>query len=304
MDIQDIEIFSRVAHVQNLSAVGAELGLTPGTISKRLQALEDELAVRLFDRTTRSIRITEEGSRFLVHVHHILEELERARATVSDTAGRPKGKLRIAASLALAHTSIGPAIVQFLSAYPEVDVHVDLTDQTVNLQERGYDLAVHVGTLADSTLIAKRLASDRQIIVAAPAYLRRAPPIEKPDDIGEHQSLAHGDTWTWSLTNGTDDVGVRLNVRLRSDTIDMLRLAAIDGQGLMRASQFHVQPDLDAGRLVRVLEPYEAGANAGIWALYASGKHVLPRTRVCLDFLAEWFRGGHVVRPRDVVRHG
>lgn len=290
MDFQDIEIFARLAHVQNLSAVGSELGLTPGTISKRLQALEDELGVRLFDRTTRSIRITEEGRRFLEHTHRILSELDRARAAVSDTAGRPKGKLRVASTLALGHDHVGPAIVRFLSMFPEVEIEVDLTDRPVNLHEEGYDLLIHAGTLEDSALIAKRLVNDRQILVAAPSYLARAGAPAGPDDIGQHNCLALGDIWTWTLTTDDHESSVRLNTRLRSDSQDLLRLAAIEGHGVLRASLLHVQPDLVAGRLVRVLERYEAGRNAGVWALYQSGRHVLPRMRVFLDFLGDWFR--------------
>jgi DNA-binding transcriptional LysR family regulator len=290
MDIQDIEIFARVAHLQNLSAVGAELGLTPGTISKRLQALEDELGVRLFERTTRSIRITDEGRRFLEHTQRILAELDRARSAVSDTAGRPKGKLRVAAAEALGRTYVGPAVVQFLAAFPDVEIDIDLTDRPVNLQEQGYDLLITAATLEDSALIAKRLATDRQILVGAPAYLQRYGMPMAPDDLTQHLCLAFGDVWTWTLTRDGRDHGIRLTSRLRSDSQEVLRLAAIDGLGLMRASQLHVQDDLDAGRLVRVLDRYEAGGNDGIWALYQSGRHVLPRMRVFLDFLGDWFR--------------
>jgi LysR family transcriptional regulator, transcriptional activator for dmlA len=167
MDIQDIEIFARVAAVGNLSAVGSELGLTPGTISKRVQALEDEMGVRLFERTTRSIRITDEGSRFRVHVERILAEMEQARAMVADTVGRPKGKLRIVASQALSRGYIAPAVSRFLATYSDIEVQIDLADGPVNLQEDGYDVAIFSGIPADSALIAKRLSADKHIIVAA-----------------------------------------------------------------------------------------------------------------------------------------
>ena len=176
MDIQDMRIFARVAAVQNLSAVGTELGLTPGTISKRIQALEDELSARLFDRTTRSIRITEEGAAFLAHVERILSEIEAARASVDDKVSKPKGKLKIAAPACLGRRYVAPALCEFVRAYPEIDVHVDLHDRQVNLQEDGYDVAIRTGALSDSSLIAKRLAPDRHVIVASPAYLARERP--------------------------------------------------------------------------------------------------------------------------------
>ncbi len=160
MDIQDLRIFARVAAVQNLSAVGTELGLTPGTISKRLQALEEELNARLFDRTTRSIRITEEGATFLVHARKMLEELDLARAAVGENVTNPKGKLKISAPASLCNRFIAPAVCAFVRCFPEIEVQVDVTDRLVNLQEEGYDVAIRSGVLTDSALIAKRLASD------------------------------------------------------------------------------------------------------------------------------------------------
>ena len=174
MDIQDMRIFARVAAVQNLSAVGTELGLTPGTISKRIQSLEDELSARLFDRTTRSIRITEEGTAFLAHVERILSEIEAARASVDDKVSKPKGKLKIAAPACLGRRYVAPALCEFVRAFPEIDVQVDLHDRQVNLQEDGYDMAIRTGALSDSSLIAKRLAPDRHVIAASTAYLARA----------------------------------------------------------------------------------------------------------------------------------
>lgn len=199
MDIQDMRIFARVAAVQNLSAVGTELGLTPGTISKRIQALEDELSARLFDRTTRSIRITEEGAAFLAHVERILSEIEAARASVDDKVSKPKGKLKIAAPACLGRRYVAPALCEFVRAYPEIDVHVDLHDRQVNLQEDGYDVAIRTGVLSDSSLIAKRLAPDRHVIVGSPAYLARRGCPQRPQDLTRHDCLMLGENRQWSF---------------------------------------------------------------------------------------------------------
>lgn len=290
MDIQDIEIFARVAAVGNLSAVGSELGLTPGTISKRVQALEDEMGVRLFERTTRSIRITDEGIRFRIHVERILTEMEQARAEVADRAGRPAGKLRVAASQALSRGFVAPAVSKFLATYRDIEVQINLADGPVNLQEDGYDVAIFSGTPADSALSAKRLFADRQIIVAAPDYLQSAGRLSRPEEIAGHVCLAFGDTWTWPFLVDGRELGIRVAARLRSDSLELLRYAAIDAGGLMRASELHVADDLKAGRLVRVLDEFSSAGNEGVFALYAGGKHVLPRLRVFLDFLGDWFR--------------
>jgi DNA-binding transcriptional LysR family regulator len=297
MDIQDIEIFARVAAIQNLSAVGTELGLTPGTISKRLQALEDELSVRLFERTTRSIRITDEGSRFLGHVETILSELELARAAVAESVGRPKGKLRVAASHALASRYIAPAILQFLHDFPDIDVSIDFKDQSVNLQEAGYDVAIHAGELSDSALIAKRLATDRNLLVAAPAYLDKQASLGSIEDLSKHACLTLGDETVWIASQHGREQSVRIRTRVKSDNADFLRHVALEGHGILRASALHMHDDIQAGRLVPVLPDVDWGTNTGVWALYPSSKHVLPRLRVFLDFLAGWFRNHNHALP-------
>jgi DNA-binding transcriptional LysR family regulator len=290
MDIQDLRIFARVAAVQNLSAVGTELGLTPGTISKRIQSLEDSLGVRLFDRTTRSIRITAEGTTFLGHALRILDELDRAQASVGDNVVKPKGKIKITAPSSIAHRYVTPAICSFVRTYQDIDVQVDLSDRIVNLQEEGYDVAIRCGSLIDSALIAKRLASDREMIVASPAYLRAHGMPQAPEEIAQHQCLILADVWSWTVHRNDVPTTVRVNGRLRSNDGELLRRAAIDGLGLLRTSELRVQEDLAEGRLTRVLSGYQIAGDCGIWAVYPGPKHVLPKLRVLLEFLGEWFR--------------
>ena len=290
MDIQDMRIFARVAALQNLSAVGAELGLTPGTISKRIQALEDQLSARLFDRTTRSIRITEEGSTFLVHVERILAEIEVACASVDDRVSKPKGTLKIAAPGFLGRRYVAPALCQFMRSYPQIDVQVDLQDRPVNLQEDGYDVAIRTGTLSNSTLIAKRLAPDRHIIAASPAYLARRGRPTQPEDLVRHACLILGDRVQWPLSKNGLETSVRVQGPIRSNDGELLCQAAQDGLGLIRASELVVLSELRSGKLTQVLADYEVGSNAAVWALYPSSKHLLPRMRALLDFLGVWFR--------------
>jgi LysR family transcriptional regulator, transcriptional activator for dmlA len=307
MDIQDLRIFARVAAVQNLSSVGTELGLTPGTISKRIQALEDELKVRLFDRTTRSIRITEEGATFLGHVERILVEIESARASVGDNATRPKGTLKISAPASFGRLFVAPAISDFMALYPEIEIHIDLSDRIANLQEEGYDVAIRAGVLSDSALIAKRLAPDRQIIVAAPRYLETHGAPRTPADLGNHECFVLGNNWQWQFSRGAHEFTVRVGGRLRSNDGGMLRFAALEGHGLLQSSELLVRDELSSGQLVRVLTDYELVANSAIWALYPSSKHILPKLRVLLDFLGSWFRdvcGSHVERPKVVAGNG
>jgi DNA-binding transcriptional LysR family regulator len=290
MDIQDMRIFARVAALQNLSAVGTELGLTPGTISKRIQALEGELSARLFDRTTRSIRITEEGTTFLGHVERILTEIEAARASVDDTVTKPKGKLKIAAPVGLGRRYVAPALCAFLRDYPEIEAQLDLQDRPVNLQEDGYDIAIRTGALSDSSVIAKRLAPDRHVIAASPAYLARQGRPQRAEDLAKHNCLIVGDRSQWVFSCNGAETPVRVGGTLRSNNSELLCQAALDGNGLVRASELEILTELNAGQLVQVLPDYEVMGNVAVWALYPSSKHMLPRMRMLLDFLTEWFR--------------
>ena len=290
MDIQDLRIFARVAAVQNLSAVGAELGLTPGTISKRIQAMEEDLSARLFDRTTRSIRITDEGAIFLAHVERILIELDNVRAIVADKVGKAKGRIKVTAPVSLARAFVMPAMLAFLEAFPEIEMQLDMTDRLVNLQDDGYDLALHIGALPDSALIAKRLATDRQMLVASPRYLQRAGVPQRAEDLADHSCLALCDTMSWTFNTADGETNVRIGGRFRCDNSAALALAACEGHGIVRISEFQIKDQLADGLLVPVLAGIETAGNWGIWALYPSSKHVMPRLRVLLDFLADWFR--------------
>lgn len=288
MDIQDLLIFARVAAVQNLSAVGAELGLTPGTISKRIQALEDELSVRLFERTTRHIRITEEGATFFQHVERILDEIEHARASVGDKVRSPKGRVKITAPVLIGRRVLAPAAIQFLREYPDIELQVDLTDRIVNLQEEGYDLGIRVGILSDSSLVARRILTDNYVVVGSPSYLEAHGLPLKPSDLSSHQCLMTGDMLAWSFRADDDIDTVRVAGRLRSWDGEMLHTAALAGEGLMRAMSCSVADDIAAGRLVRVLQDFEVKANSAVWAVYPSSKYLLPKIRVLLDFLHEY----------------
>jgi DNA-binding transcriptional LysR family regulator len=295
MDIQDMRIFARVAALQNLSAVGIEMGLTPGTISKRIQALEDELTVRLFDRTTRSIRITEEGRTFLAHVERILGELEAAQAAVADKAKTPKGTIRLLAPSILARNFIAPAVMKFLETWPEVDIQMDISDLDVRIQEDGYDLVLRFGKPVDSSIIMKRLVNDRQIVVAAPSYIEKHGAPKSPDDIINHKCLALSDSWQWTFTkNGEPGVSQRVATRLKSDNGVLIAMAAMRGHGLLCTSELYVRDELKRGGLVRVLPDYYVAGKDDLYALYPSNKHMMPRLRVFLDFLAEHFRN---IRP-------
>jgi DNA-binding transcriptional LysR family regulator len=291
MDIKDLRIFARVSAVQNLSAVAVELGCSAGTISKRMQSLEDEVGVRLIDRTTRSSRLTEEGRMFLQRVERILSEMDHAQDEIKSASSAPAGRLKISAPAILAQQLVLPSLIGFTEVFPGVDVCVDITDRIVNLHDEGYDAAIRAGELPDSTLKAKRLSSDRTILVASPGYIERHGAPQQPSDVARHSALAHGDlrSWTFYETGGSEQE-IRIVSRLGSDSGDFLRNAALQGAGLLRTSEIAVMEDIAAGRLIRVMPDFELAAEAAIWAVYPNAKHPMPRLRALLDHLAEFCR--------------
>ncbi|CFX13561.1 putative Transcriptional regulator, LysR family [Candidatus Filomicrobium marinum] len=290
MDIQDLRIFTRVAAMQNLSAVGTEMSLTPGTISKRLQALEDELSVRLFDRTTRSIRITEEGALFLEHVDRILAELELARASVDGNVKSPRGKLKISAPVHIGGREVGEGISSFMRQHPEIEIHAELTDRNVSLQEEGFDVAIKTGVLADSALIAKRLATNPHVIAASQVYLDKHGVPKTPNELERHCCLVHGEDWAWPFARRNAQRSVRVTGRLRTNDDRLLMRAALDGHGLIRVSSGRVRSALADGRLRTVLEDYDTTGDSAVWAVYPRNRHMLPRLRSFVDFFAAWTR--------------
>jgi DNA-binding transcriptional LysR family regulator len=299
MDIQDLHIFSRVAVVQRLSAVGMELGLTPGTISKRIQALELELRVRLFDRTTRSIRITEEGKTFLAHVERALHEIDSARAAVGINIERPAGKINIAAPSIIARRLLSPALLNFVNLYPEIDVRLDVKDSAIHLTDDGYDAAIMAGKLEDSTLIAKRLMPDSEIMVASPAYIAAHGAPATPADLTQHRCLVAAEVRQWSLrTRDGNNASIKVSGRLQSNSREFLLQAALKGHGILRVSKTCIEPELARSKFVRILEDWEFADGSDIWAVYPGSRLVLPKLRVLVDYLAENLKEASGMRAR------
>lgn len=293
MDVQDMRIFARVAALQNLSAVGAELGLTPGTISKRLQALEDDLGARLFERNTRSIRITEEGQKLLAYVERILIDIEGARAVVGSHAEQPRGTLRVATPLNPGGACVIPAICAFMEANKEVEVHVDVTERPVNLHEDGYDVTICACAPANPALKRKLLLPDPQVLVASQAYLQANGSPSTPPELSKHSCLVLGENALWEFDKKGQQIAVRVNGRLRSDNSEVLLYGARAGLGIVRASRSRVVQDLSQGGLREVLSSYDVMSESAVCALYQGSKHMLPKLRVFLDFLGDWFRSRH-----------
>jgi DNA-binding transcriptional LysR family regulator len=296
MDVHGMRVFARVAALSNISAAASELEMTPGNVSKRLQTLENSLGVRLFDRNTRMIRITEEGEMLLRSVTRILAEIDEVRETLAESATHPRGTLRVTAPAALGR-SVRPGICEFQQAHPNVSIELNLTDRIVDILEEGYDVAIRTGPLPDSQLIAKRLAPDKYFILASPSYIEKRGRPMTPNDLANHNCLVQGDNSVWRFSDGDADVAVRVSGTLSSNSTEMLIDAALHGLGIVRISGMKTNDLIQDQQLLRVLEEYDVAGDTAIWALFPSSRHISPKVRVFLDFFAAKFRRRHNDTP-------
>ena len=289
MDVHGMRVFARVAALSNISAAASELEMTPGNVSKRLQTLENSLGVRLFDRNTRMIRITEEGEMLLRSVTRILAEIDDVRETLAESASHPRGTLRVTAPAALGR-SVRPGICEFQKKHPNVTIDLYLTDRIVDILEEGYDVAIRTGPLPDSQLIAKRLAPDKYYILVSPKYIEKNGRPSVPHDLADHNCLVLGENSVWRFSNGEADQSVRVSGTLSSNNTEMLIEAAAHGLGIVRISAMKTNDVIQDKQLVRVLEDYDVAGDTAIWALFPSSRHISPKVRVFLDFFATRFR--------------
>ncbi len=293
MDRRDeMAVFVRVVDAESFSHAARALGLTPSAVSKLIGRLEDRLGVRLLNRTTRRLSLTEEGGAFYSRCVPILADIADAEAAVSDLHAEPRGTLKINASTAFAQYQVMPLIPDLLARYPEMQVQLTMTDSIVNLVEEGVDVAIRIGVLSDSSLIARKLAPAKRVVVAAPSYLERMGTPKTPDDLDKHDCLTlsfESSLNRWEVKSAGGPRIIRVNGSFQSNNAVVLHQAALEGVGLFRAATFVVGPDIDAGRLIPVLQEYEPEADANIYAVYPTARHLSPKVRVFVDTMVETF---------------
>jgi len=290
--LDSMEAFVRVAESKSFSEAARRLNLSKSVISRQVSGLEADLGARLFHRTTRSLTLTEVGTAYLERCQRILADIEEANLSVSNLQAAPRGKLKVNAPVTFAIQHLAPALPDFLSRYPEMEIDLALNDRFVNLVEEGFDLAIRIGKLDDSSLIARFLAPARRVVVGSPDYLARRGTPQTPDDLTQHCCLSYSnlsvaDEWSFNSPDGKR-WPVEVKGRLRVNNGDVLRQATLSGLGLTMAPTFIVGADLQAGTLVQVLEQY-VPQNIGIHAVYPHARHLSPKVRAFVDFLAERF---------------
>ena len=289
MNVEHLRLFTRLAVTHNISEAGHELGLSPAVASAHLNKLEQGLGVRLLHRTTRRVSLTVEGQAFLPYAEDVLASVEAARAAVGSGKPSPQGTLRVTAPASFGRMHLVPALKDFLDQYPQLNVDLRLSDAIVDLVEGGFDLAIRNSDLADSSLVARRLAPDHRIVCAAPAYLSRYGNPNTPDDLSEHSCLHLAGLETWVFDTPGGHKRIKTRGRLRTDNGEAVRDACVSGLGITVNSSWSVYQHLKRGELVQVLPEYPLISDTAIWALYPSTRLLAPKVRAFIDFFASHY---------------
>lgn len=284
----DLDVFVRIVAARSMSAAGRELGLSPAVVSKRIRRLEERLGVRLLQRTTRQLALTEVGKGFHERVVAILASVEEAEAWASSGAAEARGTLRVSAPTSFGRLHIAPHLKRFLDAHPEVTVELSLGDAFVDVVGEGLDLAIRIADLSDSSLVARKLAPNHRILVATPGYLAERGTPATVDDLAAHTLLVHNGT-EWRLDGPDGPAVVKVDTPLRTNSSEVVREAVLSGLGIALRSTWDVGPELKSGALARVLPGLRSSSRVAIHAVYPSRRHLEQKTRAFIGFLEELY---------------
>jgi DNA-binding transcriptional LysR family regulator len=288
--LQEITVFARIVGTGSLSAAARDLGMSTAVVSRRLAALEARLGVRLVNRTTRSLHLTDEGAAYYETCNRVLADIEEADAAVTAGRAEPRGVLRIALPASFGHQHVAPLVPKFAERYPDVQLALSLSDRAVNVVEEGFDLAVQIADLADSSLAARKLAPNRRVVCASPAYLARHGEPRTPKDLARHNCLATDFSMSWDYRAPNGEPGsVRVSGRYACDNWAVLREWALAGLGIALKSTWDVRRHLEDGSLVSLLPGYTFASDVAIYAVYPHRRHLPAKTRAFIEFLAESF---------------
>ncbi|MBO9664862.1 LysR family transcriptional regulator [Dokdonella sp.] len=287
--LNEIAAFVEVGRRLSFVRAAEQLGVHVSAVSRAINALEGRLGVRLLQRTTRRVGLTEAGRAHFLRCEAVLAELQEAESAASALGGALRGTLRVSAGSGLGLTHMTPVLARFLERHPQLDLDLHLSNRNVDLVEEGFDLAIRIGALSDSRLVARRLGDSRRLLVASPAYLDAQGTPRRPADLATHAALVlEVGTMTarWALQRRGANATVRVRPRLRSNNALALLDACRAGVGIALLPQFIVGADLDAQRLVRVL-PAWAAAEQGIFAIYPGNRFIPAKVRAFVDFVEE-----------------
>jgi len=289
MDLNDIVVFTKVVETKSFTGAAEQLGLPKSTVSRKLAQLEERLGVRLVQRTTRKLALTDIGEAYYERCARIVADVALAEQLVTDMQATPRGRVRVTAPIDLSTRYLGTIIAEFLAMHPDVFVELDGTDRTVDLIEEGYDLAVRFGPLPESTLIARKLCSIGAVLVASPDYLARRGTPTNIEQLDEHDRVLFVPSpraQSWPLVDADDNAHSEFGrpARFASNNLGAVYGAVIGGTGIGLMTEFQVACDIRSGKLVHVL-PEWRGRSIDVHAVYPARQNLPPRLSLFLEYL-------------------
>jgi LysR family transcriptional regulator for bpeEF and oprC len=289
-NLNAIPLFISVGESPNLTAAGERLGLTGSAVSKAVTRLEEELGQRLIHRTTRKIRLTEEGLAFLERCRHILNEVAEAEAEVAHKRATPHGRLRVQMPIGFGRIVVAPALGEFTKRYPELVLDVEMSDRIVDIATEGKDAALHIGEVRDSRVIARKLCALRFVTCASPEYLAKHGEPQIPEDLDKHRCLGYfipqaGHYRDWNFEREGKRIAMAVSGCLNINNAESILDAAIAGAGVAHMATFVAAEAVRQGKLKTVLREF-ASVGPDVSVLYLPNKHMSPRIRALVDFLS------------------
>lgn len=296
MDLNLLRIFERVVATGSFTAAATDLRMSKGAVSRHISSLEEELGVRLLNRTTRRLSLTPTGEEVLLGAERLLEVAGDVEAIASQTAGTVSGQLRVSGPITFAINELSPFLSEFMTRYPDVKLDFDLTDHSVDFVEGGYDVGVRIGPLKDSSLIVRQLAPIQRYVVAAPAYLEKQGVPQVPEDLADHNCLRysldpHFNRWRFLGSEGQEHV-IQVSGSLSATTSEALIAPLLGGHGIANWPDFILYPYVASGQLVQLLPDHTAEPRLTLQVIYGARRHLPGKTRAFIDFMVEKFGEG------------
>lgn len=287
MNLNDLRLFIRVIETGSFTAAGETLGVQKSTISRRIAQLEDDMGVRLLQRSTRRLQLTDEGQSLFERCGPLLDELEQTQAEVAATHTEPRGRLRLTMPPELGAFIMNGVVASFSQRYPQIELDIELSTRLTDLIEEGIDLAIRVGTLTDSTMVGRKLAEINLGLYASPAYLTQCGEPKTPDDLREHNCLGmrKADN-SWAFQNWRDGEPLPITGRLRANSLTFLRGMILQNIGIARMPRSFVADEVKRGELRQLLPDFEI-APIDVHAVYPSRRHLNPKVRLFIDHAQE-----------------
>lgn len=284
---EGVSEFVAVAETESFTSAANKLDTSVAQVSRKVSALENRLATKLLNRTTRRVSVTEAGQLYYQHCRQVIDGLEQAERVITNMQSVPQGKLKVTAPVTYGEQRIAPLLNQFMTLYPQLELQLVLTNQKLDLIEQGVDLAIRLGRLDDSSMMAKRLASRQLYVCAAPSYLKDYGEPHTLSELSQHNCLL-GSMDYWRFREAGKERNVRVQGNIRCNSGSALTDAALKGLGVVQLPDYYVEEYIESGELVELLPLYRE-EQEGIWALYPHNRHLSTKVRSLVDFLREQF---------------